>query len=469
MSRKRSNILRSLWIALVFMVSFSMTALADEGDTSRFVKGTDVNGIIIGGMTVEEAKAQIENSMAGSFKMAIKEKDGKTEVITGGEIGYKAVVPEGLQAILDAQNATGRSFGPRVDNSHELQLTGSYDDGALTARVKQLQAVIGTDVIKTSDAHISAYQEGQPFTIIPEVQGNDVDTEKLLTLIRGSAGIGLQDIILADWDCYNTVKLTSGDAGLIVLCERMNQSKNMTITHVFGDKTSVLSGEILSTWLTGSENGQISIVREKAAAYVATLAAQYDTAGTARTFRTADGRDVSAEGDFGWRLDQATETDALIAMIQTGQTQSREPQYAISAVSRTLPDWGNTYVEIDLTGQHVYMFKDGVQVWDAPCVTGNISKNYTTPPGVYTLAYKQTDRILRGKKMPDGTYEYESHVNYWMPFNGGIGLHDADWRDKFGGTIYQYGGSHGCINLPPAKAKILYDLVYKGIPVICYN
>ena len=56
-----------------------------------------------------------------------------------------------------------------------------------------------------------------------------------------------------------------------------------------------------------------------------------------------------------------------------------------------------------------------------------------------------------------------------MPFNGGIGLHDANWRSKFGGTIYQNSGSHGCVNLPPDKAAALYDLVYTGIPVICYN
>ena len=62
------------------------------------------------------------------------------------------------------------------------------------------------------------------------------------------------------------------------------------------------------------------------------------------------------------------------------------------------------------------MIKDGAIVWDAPCVTGNVSKNYTTPEGIYSLTYKQTDRILRGAKQADGTYEYESHVDYWMPF-----------------------------------------------------
>ena len=147
----------------------------------------------------------------------------------------------------------------------------------------------------------------------------------------------------------------------------------------------------------------------------------------------------------------------------------REPVYTMTAASRTAPDWGNTYAEVDLTGQHVYMFQEGNLVWDAPCVTGNISKNYDTPAGIYSLTYKEKDRILRGAKKADGTYEYESHVDYWMPFNGGIGFHDATWRSKFGGTIFQTSGSHGCINLPPEKASVLYDLIYKGMPVLCYQ
>ena len=182
--------------------------------------------------------------------------------------------------------------------------------------------------------------------------------------------------------------------------------------------------------------------------------------------------DVEITGPYGWKLDVAGESAALTQLIQAGLAegeQDREPVYAATAASRTAPDWGTTYVEIDLTGQHVYMFQEGSLVWEAPCVTGNIAKNYDTPAGIYSLTYKEKDRILRGAKKADGSYEYESHVDYWMPFNGGIGLHDATWRSKFGGSIYQTSGSHGCINLPPDKAAVLYDLVYKGMPVLCYE
>ena len=104
----------------------------------------------------------------------------------------------------------------------------------------------------------------------------------------------------------------------------------------------------------------------------------------------------------------------------------------------------------------------------AACVTGNLSKDYDTPPGIFPLTYKERDRVLRGAKRADGTYEYESPVSYWMPFNGGIGLHDANWRSSFGGEIYKTSGSHGCVNLPPSAVPALYEMVYKGMPVICY-
>ena len=64
---------------------------------------------------------------------------------------------------------------------------------------------------------------------------------------------------------------------------------------------------------------------------------------------------------------------------------------------------------------------------------------------------------------------YASPVKFWMPFNGGIGFHDASWRSSFGGSIYKSGGSHGCVNMPYDKAKELFENVYTGMPVICYD
>ncbi|HJD30244.1 MAG TPA: L,D-transpeptidase, partial [Candidatus Blautia avicola] len=52
--------------------------------------------------------------------------------------------------------------------------------------------------------------------------------------------------------------------------------------------------------------------------------------------------------------------------------------------------------------------------------------------------------------------------------NGGIGFHDADWRWYFGGSIYLYNGSHGCINLPVSFAGEFYENLEAGCPIICF-
>ena len=448
-------------------LAWSITALAEE-DTSRFVSGTKINGVTVSNLTVAEAKAQIETYFSTEYQLTIEERDQKTETISGPAIGYQVTVSDGLDQILQSQNEAGRPSGPAIDNSNTLAMEVQYSQEALKGRIQELECVSGDQVIQTCDAAVSPYVQGQPFVIIPEVQGNSVNLEKLTAVLEAAVNSGNTTVNLEEAGCYDTVTVTAENEQLKALCDTMNQCREMTITYQFGSQSQVLTGETIRTWLQGTADGQIDVNYDQAAAYVKSLADQYDTVGKARTFSTVSGKEVTLTGPYGWQMDQAGETAALISMIRTGQSQVREPLYAKSGASRD-NDWGNTYVEIDLTGQHVYMIKNGAVVWDAPCVTGNVSKNYTTPEGIYSLTYKETDRILRGAKKADGTYEYESHVDYWMPFNGGIGLHDANWRGSFGGQIYKTNGSHGCINLPPSKTKALYDLVYKGIPVICYN
>ena len=156
------------------------------------------------------------------------------------------------------------------------------------------------------------------------------------------------------------------------------------------------------------------------------------------------------------------ETEALAAIIASGESTTREPEYSQKEASHGANDYGDTYVEINLTGQHLFFYKEGKLVVESDFVSGNLAKGWGTPAGSYPLAYKQKNAVLKGEN-------YRTPVNYWMPFNNGIGMHDAKWRSSFGGTIYKTGGSHGCINLPPSVAKTIFDNISAGTPVICYN
>lgn len=466
--KRTKNLLRAMVIVMVLVLMHSTTAFAD--DETRFVGGTTVNGVKISGLTVEEAEASLAQYYAGEYKLALITKKGTEEYISADALGYQAAVPAAaLKEILDGQNAAGRVTGPAAQSSYTIAVSGSFDREKLAQEIGKLNCVSGPDVKKTENARISDYQEGQAFTIIPEVLGNDLNVEKMTVAAEAALSSGQTSLNLAEADCYYKVSVRADNGQLKELCKRMNKYKDVKITYSFGEEIKEeLSGVTFTPWLSVAEDGQVTVKEEEVAAYIQALAAKYDTAGKVRTFQSINGKEAQLTGPYGWKLDQAAETAALTEMIKTGESQTREPQFTQAAAAYGDQDWGSTYVEIDLSGQHVYMIREGVLVWDAPCVTGNVSKNYTTPEGIYGLTYKEQDRILRGKKKADGSYEYESHVDYWMPFNGGIGLHDANWRGSFGGAIYQTNGSHGCINLPPERAVSLYDMVYKGMPVICY-
>ena len=264
---------------------------------------------------------------------------------------------------------------------------------------------------------------------------------------------------------------TVSPAEAMVIGQKLASVNNMSITYQMpNNQTEVLDGLTIASWVNGSKGLTVSVDAAKVADYVQGLRNKYDTPTGTQTWQSADGTMKSIQTNYGWHIDQTKETEALIANIQSLQSVTREPVYASRAVQTAMPQWGKTFVEIDISSQHVYFYQDGNCVWDSKCVTGTATDpDRATPTGVFALKYKQRDRVLRGRINPQtGKPSYESPVAYWMPFNGNIGLHDANWRSSFGGNIYLKSGSHGCINLPPKNAKTLYELITPGtVIVVC--
>lgn len=143
------------------------------------------------------------------------------------------------------------------------------------------------------------------------------------------------------------------------------------------------------------------------------------------------------------------------------------PNTLTEGLVRANPYGNQTCVELSLSEQRIYVYQGAELVLTSPCVTGNVAGGHATPAGDYKIFAKEENRTLRGYN-DDGT-KYNAFVNFWMPFNGGIGFHDANWRNSYGGDIYVSGGSHGCVNLPYDRAAALYGMAYIGMPVHVHN
>ena len=193
---------------------------------------------------------------------------------------------------------------------------------------------------------------------------------------------------------------------------------------------------------------------------------KYNTYKTKRTFLTSTGDTIQVGGSdkdtFGYMLD-IEETSETLTNAGYGEVKDIKASWQIKGkVRRKNSDIGNTYVEVSIPAQHLWYYKDGEVALETDVVTGGPASGGTTT-GVFMVLYKESPAVLKGD-------DYETHVQYWMPVTyTGTGFHDASWRGSFGGNIYTYNGSHGCVNMPANKAKELYDMIETNTPAIIYE
>ncbi len=283
---------------------------------------------------------------------------------------------------------------------------------------------------------------------------------------------GQTAVSLEEGGCYGDLEDSAADRSQRELWSQVEAFLDCGIVYDMGAEQIALTPEITGTFLAVDEagklqldqEGHITVSQEKVADWVENLALQYDTCGTTKEFQSTRGDLVSVKYvTYGTQLDQEAETNYLMeALAKEGKRdQVHVPAYLQQGYVRGLDDIGGTYIEVDMTEQHLYYYVDGELQLDTDIVTGNLSTRHGTPQGINFVYNKQRDRILRG---PD----YASPVKYWMPVKGSIGIHDADWRSKFGGTIYKTNGSHGCINIPPKVMPDIYEMTEIGTPVIMF-
>lgn len=450
-------------IVLVLVVAYIGMAFYFN---SHFMFNTTINGNNFSMKSVAQVEKYMEQQVA-DYTLTLQESDGGSEQIKGTDISLEYVPGDELKKLAEKQNKflwiTSLWKKPVI----EAKIGVKYDESALESHIENLQCLKEENQVASVDAH-PEFQNTE-FVIVPEVVGTQIDTDTLKKDVK-EAIEGFQDTLnLTDTNCYIAPRFVSDSKEVVAAKDAMNKYLGANVTYDFNPNTEVVDASVISQWVTVDADMNVTFNEEAVKQFISSLAEKYNTKGKPRQFTTATGNTVTVEGGgYGWKIDQDAEYNALIANIQNAETVTREPEYSSRAVNHTAMDMGNTYAEVDLTTQHMWFIKDGQIALETDIVTGNPNKGNATPQGTYSLAYKSRNKTLRGTKKPDGTYEYETPVAYWMPFNGGIGFHDATWQSSFGGDRYLTHGSHGCVNMPKDKAAALYDMIPEGCPVVCH-
>ncbi|WP_143315121.1 L,D-transpeptidase family protein [Clostridium sp. HBUAS56017] len=427
--------------------------------TTHYFFNTTINGVNVSLKSLDDTNNIIKTYIK-DYKLKLIERDGETEEILGQDIGMQYNEKNNISEIHKKQNQFKWISSFFSNQEYYLDDLFLYNKEALENRISKLNC-LNKEVIEPKNVSFE-YSNGS-YEEVKEVYGNKIYKDKLNEAITLSISKGNITLDLDENLCYDNPKYTLSSRKTMTTKNLLNKCISAKITYLFGDKREILDSDTINKWLSVDENLDVVINEKLIKEYVEALGKKYDTVGISRKIKASTGKIIEVNGGFyGWKINCAAEKKSLLESIKQGESLEKEPIYSQKGVCREENDIGSSYVEINITRQHLWFYKNGKLITQGEVVTGDPSKGNSTKLGVYMVNYKEKDSTLRGDN-------YESKVTYWMPFNGNIGIHDASWRYSFGGNIYKGNGTHGCVNAPLYLAKTIFNNIEEGTPIICYE
>lgn len=469
--KKKKKGLKIVLIILLCLLVAGFSALGyylyQQANSGLFFEDTKINGYDVSGKTSKEVLLMLEQNYSAPT-LQIRENGEEALTLTLADMGYTIDEMKLLSNIKECMTKqTAQLIFSLMDgNEYEISVPFDFDEKVFSEAVSSGKLAVPR--VASTDASLE-FKDGT-YYIEPEVYGNEIDDADLQVMVKDyadrmtSSDRPMEDSILdIPESFYFLPQVYQDDSELNTLMEIYNTYCKAKITLTFGETKEVLDWSTIQTWLD-IQDGQATLLAESVQEYVNSLAGNYDTLYYQRDFTTHDGQTIHYESsDYGYQIDRDGEAEQLIQDIYSNSEVEREPVYAQKGYKRNgRDDICGSYVEANLTQQHLWFYKDGELVVESDFVSGLPTEERETITGVFVIPYKKSPETLKGDT-------WEEEVTYWMPFYDGQGLHDAPWRTEFGGNIYLTNGSHGCINLPADAAKTIYDNMEERMAIFLYK
>lgn len=430
----------------------------------KFQPNSKFGSIDISNLTLEQAKDKITDDL-NKQTVTITENGKEMGTFVFGDLGVSADVETLLNEAYESQDPTTwvMSFFDSSEFKDALSKTVQFDNDKVAQQLATLN-LANEQRTPATDASIQ-YTPEKGYYIEAEKPGNQVDVAVLEAQILENVQSGQPTIDIKN--AYKEADIKSDDEFITTVMDKIDKLASPTITLQIADKEEVINSDLIKTWIYFDEANNAQIDQEAVMAYLKTLNDKYATYDDYRDFQSTWQGTISIQpGTLGWSIDRETESANIMADIQAGKDVKRDVAIAGTGYASG-DDIGNSYVEVSIPDQTMFIYLDGQLVLQTPVVTG-WSGGSATVPGAYSIWNKEAGATLKGTNTRTGK-DYAQPVDYWLPFDAsGQGIHDAAWQSSFGGDRYTYAGSQGCVNTPPDVMGTVFELVYIGMPVIVY-
>ena len=430
----------------------------------KFQPNTKFGSLDISNLTLAEAESKIGNDL-NKKEVTLLENGKEVGKFTLEQAGVEVNAQEVLKKAYDSQDPMQwvAGFFNSTEYNNVLLNNVAFNDASLTKTLDSF-GLNNTNRTAAVDAKID-YANDKGYYVVPEQAGNQLDLAKMKDLIISQIQSGNTNIELNT--AYAEPKVKSDDPKITQVMDQINKVADAKVTLTIAGKEETITREQIMSWMGFDDSNNVTLDPAKVQEYVKTLNEKYATFNKTRKFQsTLQGTVDVQPGTLGWSIDSEAEAAQLIADITKGGTTKRDPNVVGVGYGSNGDDIGNSYVEVDVANQMMYIYKNGQQVLSTPIVTGHPGTN--TIVGAYSAWNKEENATLKGYN-PRTNKEYAQPVAYWIPFDTtGQGIHDASWQSSFGGDAYLNSGSLGCINTPPGMMGEVFANVELGMPVIVF-
>ncbi len=441
---------------------------ADSYFQDRFGPNTWAGDIYCTGKTVEEVNRELI-AQVQSPVVTVTGSQGESYALNLDEADYRYDFTEVLRSFQ--KNQANTSWIETMQSRHEISfgaLQADFDRQKVEAWWEKLPMVRAEE----AKPFLELALEEDGYTLHSTLEGH-LDVEKGLECLIAAVEQGETEISLTS-DCYFDYPMNATQKQVYQQWKALNDMEQCGLIYDMGAEQIVFDEGLMSRFIAKDEEGNPLYDEEgkpyydhdAVDAYIEELCGEYQTYGVEHDFPSSRGETVRVTGKtYGTELNVKKEKQFLWEYLSDEESRLSEtvhvPVYVHDTPVHGRDDVGGTYIEVDLGEQKLYYYIDRELQIQSDIVSGNLRTRHNTPEGVFAIYYKSQNTVLRGPG-------YASRVRRWMAVYRGIGLHDASWRDAFGGDIYETDGSHGCINLPDETADFLYDHAEIGTPVIMY-
>ncbi len=452
-------------ITIIVLIIALILGAVSYYQATHFNAKVTINGVEVSGLSVDMTLEKLQTTKLKNDVYIGDEKiiDGKdTEMV---------FTAEDLQGIKDIQKDQWTFFPSFKTRSFTL-LPSKQDDYRSAELKNELEQKLNTmnqDLTAAKDAQASLV-DGK-IVVSESIEGEQYDVPTLLNDFDNqgySSEIHLNPVyILPIKEDSEIVKNQEA---------KLQELLDHTVDYQVQDKVHSLKGSEVIKNATFTEEMKISIDSSTLQNKIKDINNAQSTLGKDFTFKTHSGSVITVKGKgYGWALSEEKEAALVKEAFEKGEG-------SVSAKNIIGNGWsnegygyettsnygiGDTYAEVSLKEQRIWLYRDGKQVFTTHVVTGKQSTGEGTLPGVWYILYKRTPYTLTGSAV--GNPNYSVDVDYWAPFtNGGQGFHDASWRGNWSSTAYLTGGSGGCVNVPPNVMKTVYDNLSVYQPVVVY-